>query len=139
MASAGKIVWGPNSRFTYNGTDLSDHVASLNGSDEADQVEVTGLGESYREYIRGLKTATISATLFQDYASNSVDALIGAAYYNDTAGTVKVTPDTNGTVVYTMVAKTYSYSPFNGSPGDANQFDVEFANFGTAGVTRGTA
>lgn len=139
MASSGKLIWGPNSTFKYNGTDLSTYVASLSGSDEADQVETTGLGEAYREYIPGLKTASVDVSLFQDYASSKVDALIGADYYSGGIGTVKVNPDTNGTVVYTLVGKIYSYTPFNGGPGDANQIDVSFQNFGTAGLTRGTS
>lgn len=139
MASSGKLIWGPSSTFKFNGTDLSDHVASIDGSDEADQVEVTGLAETYRDYIPGLKTASVNATFFQDYASSNVDALIGAAYYNNTVGTVKINPDTNGTVVYTLVSKIYSYTPFNGGPGDANQISVAFQNFGTAGLTRGTS
>ncbi len=134
-----KQVLGPATKITVNTTDLSDHCQSVTLEDSADEVDVTGFGETYREFIPGLKDATISATFFQDYGGTSVDAVIGGLYYASTAGTVKVTPDTSGTVVYTMVAKVYSFGPVAGATGDANQIDVTFRNFGTAGLTRGTA
>ena len=134
-----KHVLGPNTTLTVNGTDLSDHVSNVTLEDSADEVDVTGFTETYREFIPGLKDATITATFFQDYGSSSVDATLGALYYNNTAGTVKVKPDTSGTVVYTMVSKIYSFGPVNGGVGDANSIDVTFRNFGTAGLTRGTA
>lgn len=134
-----KMVLGPNTQVTWNGTNLSDHVRSITLEDSADEVEVTGFGENYKEYLPGLKDATITADLLQDYGASSVDSLIGGAYYANTAGTLKVNPDTSGTVVYTMVSKIYSYGGVNGAPGDANTISVTFRNAGTAGLTRGTA
>lgn len=134
-----KHVLGRNTQVTVNGTDLSDHVSSVTLEDSADEVDTTGFKEVYREFTPGLKDATITATFFQDYASGSVDEVIGGMYYADTAGTVKVKPDTNGTVVYTMVGKVYSFPPVSGGVGDANSMDVTFRNAGTAGLTRGTA
>lgn len=134
-----KMVLGPNTSFTFNGTDLSDHVSSVTIEDSADEQDVTGFGETYREFIPGLKDATITATFLQDYSTGSVDAIIGGAYYANTAGTVKVNPDKGGTVVYTMLSKIYSYGGVNGGVGDVNNVDVTFRNAGTAGLTRGTA
>jgi hypothetical protein len=134
-----KHVLGPNTTVSWNGTDLSDHVSNVNIADSADEVEVTGFSETYKEFIPGLKDANITATFFQDYAASSVDALIAAAYYANTAGTLKVKPDTSGTVVYTMVSKIYAFSPVNGGPGDANNTEVTFRNASSAGLTRGTA
>lgn len=134
-----KQVLGPNTSFSWNGTALSDHVRSIQLEDSADEVEVTGFGETYKEYQPGLKDATVTASFVQDYGASSVDAIIGAAYYANTAGTIKINADTSGTVVYTMIGKIYSYGPVNGGPGDANVIDVTFRNAGTAGLTRGTA
>lgn len=139
MASSGPKVLGPVSTFSVNGTDISTFVTNVTVEDSADEVDVTGFGETYRSFIPGLKDATITATVLQGYGSNEPDAVLGALYYNDTAGTIKVTPDTNGTVVYTMIAKMYGWSPVSGGVGDANSIDVSFRNFGTAGLTRGTA
>ena len=134
-----KQVLGPNTQITVNGTDLSDHCTNITLEDSADEVEVTGFKENYKEFLPGLKDATINATFVQDYGSSSVDPILGALYYANTDGTVKVKPDTSGTVVYTMVSKLYSYGPVNGGVGDANTIDVTFRNSGTAGLTRGTA
>lgn len=134
-----KIVLGPNTQFTVNGTDLSDHVSNVTVETSADEVDVTGFGETFREFLPGLKDATITATFLQDYASSSVDATLYPLWNTNTAGTVKVKPDTSGTVVYTMVSKLYSYPPVSGGVGDANTTDVTFRNSGTAGLTRGTS
>lgn len=134
-----KQVLGPNTQITVNGTNLSANCTSVTLEDTADEVEVTGFSESYKEFLPGLKDATITATFLQDYGSSSVDAVIGAQYYANTIGTVKVTPNTSGTVVYTLVDYVYSFGPVDGGVGDANSIEVTFRNAGTAGLTRGTA
>jgi hypothetical protein len=133
----GKQVLGPRTQITVNGTDLSQHCTSVTIEDSAEEVD--GFGETYREFRPGLKDATISATFLQDYAASSVDSVLAAMYSSSTAGTVKVKPDTSGTVVYTLVCELYSYSPVSGGVGDANTIDATFRNSGTAGLTRGTA
>jgi hypothetical protein len=134
-----KHVLGPNTTVSINGTDISDHVTNVTLEDSREEVDVTGFNEDFREFTGGLRDASISMTVLQDYASSSVDATISPLYYNDTAGTVKVNPDTSGTVVYTMIAKPYGWSPVSGGVGDANTIDVTFRNSGTVGLTRGTA
>ncbi len=134
-----KQLLGPNTKITVNGTDLSTwcHTCTLN--DTANQVDVTGFGETYSEFIQGQKTASIDAGFFQDYAASGPDATLSPLYYNNLAGTVKVTPDTTGTVVYTLVSKLEGWSPVAGAVGAANDISVTFTAFGTAGLTRGTA
>lgn len=134
-----KDILGPRTQITVAGVDLSDHCTSLSLPDSADEVDVTGFNQTYREFGVGLKDATIDATFIQDYASSSVDATLWPLYANETAGTIKVNPDTSGTVVYTLVAKLFSYSPLDGGPGDANSVSATFRNAGTAGLTRGTS
>lgn len=134
-----KLIVGRLTKFTVNGVDLSDHTTSIDAGDTSDEVDVTGLGETYREFIRGLQDATVTTTFTQDYAGSSVDATVFPLYNGNTAGTLKITPDTSGTVVYTLVAKPYSYNPISGGVGDANTVDVTWRNAGTAGLTRGTS
>lgn len=119
--------------------DLSTWCTNLTAEDSADEVEVTGFKEAYKEYLPGLKDSTISASFVQDMAANAVDSTLAPLYLNNLAGTVKIKPDTSGTVVYTQVSQLYSYGPVSGGPGDVNSIDVTFRNFGTAGLTRGTA
>ena len=134
-----KQLLGPNSRVTINGTDLSDHCTSVTTNDETEEQDVTGFNQTYREMADSLKTASIETTFIQDYASSSVDATIGGIYYGSSNGTVKVTPDTNGTVVYTLVGRPNTYNPVSGGPGEASTITTTWTNRGTAGLTRGTA
>jgi hypothetical protein len=134
-----KQVLGAPTRFTVNGTDLSQWCTNVTVEDSADEVDVTGFSETYREFVPGLKDSSITATFIQDYASGGPDATLYPLYQNNTAGTVKVNPDNSGTVVYTQVSKIYSWPPVNGGPGEVSTADVTFRNFGTAGLTRGTA
>lgn len=134
-----KQVLGPLTKVTVNGTDLSQWVSAVTLNDAADEIDITGFAETYRDFTPGLKDSSIDVTFFQDYASGGPDATLSPLYYNNTAGTVKVTPDTSGTVVYTQVSKLYAWPPVSGGVGDANSIDVTFRNFGTAGLTRGTA
>lgn len=134
-----KQVLGPLTQITVGGVDLSDHCTNVSVEDSKDEVDVTGFGETYREFLPGLGDASITATFLQDTAASSVDATIYPLYAGNTAGTVKVKPNTSGTVVYTLVSKVYSYPPISGGVGDANTIDVTFRNAGTAGLTRGTS
>lgn len=134
-----KQLLGPNTKITINGVDLSDHCTSITTSDETEEQDVTGFGQTYREMADSLKTASIETTFIQDYASGSVDATIGGIYYGTTNGTIKVNPDTSGTVVYTLIARPNSYNPVSGGPGDASSITTTWTARGTAGLTRGTA
>lgn len=137
-----KQILGPNTKILVNGIDLSSHCSNVSVEDTADEVESTGFGETYREHLVGLKDAQITATFQQDYSGTSVNTVIGAMYYANTDGTVKVTPDTSsaGTTVYTLApCKVYSFSPVSGAVGALNDMEVTFRNSGTAGLTQGTA
>lgn len=134
-----KQLLGPNSKVTINGVDLSDHCTSVTVGDETEEQDVTGFGQTYREMADSLKTASIETTFIQDYASGSVDATIGAIYYSANSGTVKVNPNTDGTVVYTLIARPTSFNPVAGGPGEASTITTTWSARGTAGLTRGTA
>ena len=134
-----KQVLGPDTSVTVNGTDLSQWVTNVTVEDSAEEVDVTGFSETYREFETGLKDTTITCTFLQDYSAGGPDVVLSALYYADTAGTVKVNPDTGGTVVYTAISKMYGWSPVSGGVGEANSIDVSFRLSGTAGLTRGTS
>ena len=134
-----KLVIGPKTKVTINNVDLSDHVSEIDLGDSHDEVEVTGMGEPYKEYLPGIGDAQTTITFFQDYGSGSVDSVVYPLYASNQAGTIKITPDTSGTVVYTLVAKPYDYSPISGGVGAANTVQTTWRNAGTAGLTRGTA
>lgn len=134
-----KQLLGPKSTVTINGVDLSNHCTSVTVGDETEEVDVTGFGQTYREMADSLKTASIETTFIQDYASGQVDATVGGIYYGSTNGTIKVNPNTDGTVVYTLVGRPNSFNPVAGGPGEASTITTTWSNRGTAGLTRGTA
>src|SRR5690606_16714334 len=123
-----KQVLGPNTTVSVNGTDISDFVTNVTVEDTADEVDVTGFSQTYRQYERGLQDMSVTLTVLQGYGASEPDQIIGNLYYNNQAGTVKVTPDTSGTVVYTAISKPYGWSPVSGAVGDANTIDVTFRN-----------
>ena len=123
-------------------TVLSDHVSSVTLEDTADEVEFTSFGANYREYGQGLKTASITLEVFQDFASGSVDAVMEPLYNSGGTFTVEVRPTSSSPSAtnpkYTMVGRLFSYSPLQGAVGDANTTSVTINNAGTAGLVRGT-
>ena len=134
-----KQLLGPRTTITINGTNLSDHCTSVTVSDDTEEQDVTGFSQSYREMADSLKTASVETTFVQDYASSSVDSVIYGIYSGTAAGTIKVNPDTSGTVVYTLIGRPTSFNPVSGGPGEASTITTTWSNRGTAGLTRGTA
>lgn len=128
---------------SVNSTNLSDHVSSVTLEDTADEVEFTSFGANYREYGQGLKTASITLEVFQDFASGSVDAVMEPLYSSGGTFTVEVRPTSSAASAtnpkYTMVGRLFSYSPLQGAVGDANTTSVTINNAGTAGLVRGTS
>ena len=123
-------------------TVLSDHVSSVTLEDSADEVEFTSFGANYREYGQGLKTASITLEVFQDFAAASVDAVMEPLYNSGGTFTVEIRPTSSSVSAtnpkYTMVGRLFSYSPLQGAVGDANTTSVTINNAGTAGLVRGT-
>lgn len=134
-----KQIIGPASSVTWNGTDISQYVQNITVEDSREEVDVTGMGETYREFIPGLGDASVSLTVLQDQASGGPDATLYPSYVNQTAGTLKFKANSSGTIVYTLVARIFSWPPVAAGVGDANTMDVSLRNAGTAGLTRGTA
>lgn len=129
---------------TVNGVNISDHTSSVEVIDEAEEIDFTSFSTAgYREFGQGLKDATITATVFNDYAASSIDATLEPLYTNGSTFTVTVKPTSAATSgsnpIYTMTARLFGYSPITGSIGEANTVDLTFRNAGTAGLTRGTA
>jgi hypothetical protein len=133
-----------NAYIAINGTALSDHANSLTIEDSADEIDFTAFSPNgYKEYGQGLKDATISVTFFQDFAANSVHAILQPLYSSGGTFLVEVRPDATAAVSATnpkatMTARLYSYAGFGGAVGDASTFDASFRNGGTAGLVWGT-
>lgn len=81
-----------NQYFVFNAVDLSDHTASVVLTANADQLDSTAMGDSWREHLGGLKVGSVAATFHDDFAAGSVDATIWAAFLAGTAVATAVRP-----------------------------------------------
>jgi hypothetical protein len=124
---------------SINGTDFSTSLNSVELAQEADDLETTAFGSSWRTRIGGLKQASITLNFMQDFAAGSVDAVlnpllgsIATVVMKPTSGTVSSTNPT-----YTMQALVTQYSPFASSIGDISTLSVSWPVSGS--VIRGTA
>lgn len=122
-----------------NGSDFSTTLNSVELAQEADDLETTAFGSSWRTRIGGLKQASLTLNFMQDFAAGSVDATlnnllgsIATVVIKPTSGTVTATNPT-----YTMTALVTQYSPFASSVGDIATLSVTWPVSGS--VVRGTA
>jgi len=63
-------------KITVAGTDFSTNLNSVELALEADDVETTAFGQSFRTRIGGLKSGTITLNFMQDFGVGSVDAVL---------------------------------------------------------------
>lgn len=124
---------------SINGTDFSANLNSVELSQEADDLETTAFGSSWRTRIGGLKQASLTLNFMQDFGAGSVDATLNPLL--GSLATVVIKP-TSGTVTstnptFTMTALCTQYSPFASSVGDIATLSVTWPVSGS--VVRGTA
>lgn len=118
---------------TVNGVDLSTRCSSVTIEDTAEEVEATAFqGNGYREFLQGLKDATITATFQQDYASGSVHSTLNTVYQSGASFDVVVKADDGATSAtnpsFTMTSRLYSYSGVSGAVGELSTFEASFRN-----------
>jgi len=128
-----------NAVVKINSVDLSDHVASVELSQEVEEVETTAFGDSARTRTGGLANNSLSLDFHQDFASSSVDdtlnALVGgtASFEILPAGTAvsATNPKYSGTVLLT------EWTPVSGAIGELATASITWPISGA--VTRATA
>jgi len=124
---------------SISGTDFSTSLNSVELTEEADNLETTAFGSTWRTRIGGLKQASLTLNFMQDFAAGSVDAVLNPLL--GSIATVVIKP-TSGTVTatnpsYTMTALVTQYSPFASSVGDIATLSVTWPVSGS--VVRATA
>jgi hypothetical protein len=140
----GKLIL-TDAYIAVNGTAISDHVNSVTVEQTADEVDLTSFGPSgYREFGVGFKDATVTTTVFTDFATGSIDSMISPIYATNGTCSVEVRPTSAAASAtnpkYTLApARITSFNPIAGGVGDASTTDIAFRNAGTAGVVRGTS
>ena len=70
---------GSRSKVYVNGYDLTGYLKSFSSSGQADTHETTTFGKTAKEYIAGLKDATLSAEGLLDGATDAIDQVLAAA------------------------------------------------------------
>jgi hypothetical protein len=123
---------------SINGTSFSNTLNSAELTIEADDLETTAFGGTFRTRVGGLKSASVTLNFMQDFASGSVDDTLNGLV--GSIATVVIIPQ--GTAVsstnprYTSTCLVTQYSPVASSVGDLATFSVTWPVTGT--VTRGT-
>ena len=125
-------------KITVAGVDFSKNLNSVELSQEADDLETTAFGQSWRSRIGGLNNASITLNFMQDFAAGSVDATlnpllgsIATVVIQSASGTVSATQPK-----FTAACLVAAYSPFASSVGDIATLSVTWPVTGT--VVRGT-
>ena len=128
-----------NAFVEIGGVNLSDHIASVELSQEVEEVETTAFGDSARTRTGGLANNSLSLDFHQDFAAASVDAtitpLIGGTASFEVRASADAASSTNpkwtGTVLLT------EWTPVAGAIGELSTASITWPVSGA--VTRGTA
>lgn len=127
-----------DARVTLNGVTVSDHCSSVTVETSKDEVDVTAMGATFKQLLAGIGDATITLSVFQDFAGGSIHATVQPLFQNGTTFVVTVRPTsaaesaTNPTATMTGIILTYN--PIAGSVGDASTTDITIRNAGQTGV-----
>jgi hypothetical protein len=122
--------------------DFSDHVTNFSLTQQADQLEVTAMGDTAHKFVTGLSADTITVTLLNDTAAGSILATLQAAYGTTVA--FKAIQDSTAAVSATNVLYTGTFlvdnlTPINGAVADEAMMDLTFTcNSKTAIASTGT-
>ena len=103
-----------NAYVTINAVDLSDHCRAVTINTEADALDSTAFGDTWREYTGGLKQGTVAFEFLDDFASSSVDSTLFSILNTGTNVAVAVKP------VNTTISATNPEYQFNITPNAYN-------------------
>ena len=118
---------------SINGTQFGTSLNSAELTIEADDLETTAFGGTFRKRVGGLKSASVTLNFMQDFAAASVDATLNSLV--GSIATVVILPA--GTTVsatnpsYTSTCLVTTYSPMASSVGDLATFSVTWPVTGT--------
>ena len=127
-----------DARVTVNGVNLSDHVSTVTVETSKDEVDVTSMGATFKQILAGLGDATVTISVFQDFAAGSVHATVWPLYQAGSTFPVTVRPTsaaesaTNPTM--TMTGVILSYNPLAGDVGAASTTDISIRNAAQTGI-----
>ena len=121
---------------------LSDHVTAFTLNRQADQIEVTAMGDTAHKFVTGLSADTITVSFLNDTAASNVLATLQAAYgttvawaaVQDSSAAISAT-----NVLYSGTILVDNLTDINGAVADEGMIDITFTcNSKTAIATTGT-
>jgi hypothetical protein len=122
--------------------DLSDHVTAFTLNRQADQLEVTAMGDTAHKFVTGLSADTLTVSFLNDTAAGSVLATLQAAYGTTVAFSAlqdKSSAVSATNVLYTGTILVDNLTDINGAVADEATIDITFTcNSKTATATTGT-
>ncbi len=127
-----------DARVEVNSVNLSAFTRSVTLNVEAEDLEDTAMGDTYRSRIGGLKDWSVDIEFNQDFAASAVDVTIFPLL--GTVVAVKIRPTTSAISTtnpeYTGNVLINEYNPLDGSVGDLATTSVSWPGAGT--LTRST-
>lgn len=122
-----------NAFVSVNAVDLSTFTRSVTINTEAEDLEDTAMGDTYRSRIGGLKDWSVDIEWNQDFAASAVDVTVFALL--GTVVTVIVKPVNAANSVtnpqYSGSVLVSEYNPLDGSVGDLATTSVSWPGAGT--------
>lgn len=128
-----------NAYVTINAVDVSAFCRSITINVEAEDLEDTAMGDTYRSRIGGLKDWSIDLEFNQDYAAGAIDAtffpLLGTVVAFQAKAVNTTTAPTNPQ--YSGNVLVNEYNPIEGAVGDLGTTSVSWP--GAGALTRATS
>ena len=121
---------------TIGGTAYSGYAKEISIEFEADDLETTAFGSTWRSRIGGLKNGTVSITFNQDYVDNGIDEVLFGLLGTVTAIVVKPTSAAKSAAnpEWTFSALVTQWTPLDGAVGDLAEVKAQWPI--TGAVTR---
>lgn len=109
--------------------DFSDLVTAATLNMTFEELEISAMGDTARQYVKGLETATLTLSFLNDPASTEILDTLLTAYGTTVA--VKMIQDAgaavaDGNKLYTFDILVNNLTPINGATGDLSTQDVTF-------------
>jgi len=121
---------------------LSDHVTAFTLNRQADQIEVTAMGDTAHKFVTGLSADTITVSFLNDTAASNVLATLQAAYGTTVAWQAIQVSDAAVSATNLLYSGTIlidNITDINGSVSDEGMMDLTFTcNSKTATASTGT-
>ena len=125
---------------TIDGVNLTNRISQVTIDLPDDEVDVTSFGSDYKETEQGMKYATISLDVFQDFAESMVDATLWPLKANSEKFITNIRPKEGEAAktnpVFLMAGKLFNYNPLSASVGEASTTSPTIKNVTQYGVLR---